>query len=124
MSAFTTARPNLGPLKLGRLAAKIESPLEAVRTRRVQVKDMATEQRERFMSVTEWKFIGFLVLALLLTPIFYGLPLLSPLFAMSTSVRTHRTKMVWLWVVASLLVLMSIAPFILRLAGLSNFVVD
>jgi hypothetical protein len=65
----------------------------------MQVKDMATEQRERLMSATEWKFIGFLALAFLLTPIFYGLPLLSPLFAMSTSVRTHRTKMVWLWVV-------------------------
>lgn len=90
----------------------------------MQVKDMATEQRERFMSASEWKFIGFLVLAFLLTPIFYGLPLLSPLFALSTSVRTHRTKMVWLWVVSSLLVLMSIAPFILKLAGLSNFVVD
>ena len=82
----------------------------------MQVKDMATEQRERLMSATEWKFIGFLALAFMLTPIFYGLPLLSPLFAMSTSVRTHRTKMV--------LVLMSIAPFLLRLAGLSNFVVE
>ena len=90
----------------------------------MQVKDMATEQRERLMSATEWKFIGFLALAFMLTPIFYGLPLLSPLFAMSTSVRTHRTKMVWLWVVASLLVLMSIAPFLLRHAGLSNFVVE
>ncbi len=85
---------------------------------------MPSEERERFISSTGWKFIGFLVLAFALTPVFYGLPLLSPLFAMVTSVRLHTTKMVWLWVVASLLVLMSVAPFILKLAGLSNFVVD
>lgn len=85
---------------------------------------MATEQRERFISKTEWKFIGFFALAFVLTPIFYGLPLLSPLFALGTSVRLHKAKMAWLWVVSSLLVLMSIAPFILRITRLSNFVVD
>lgn len=55
---------------------------------------------------------------------FYGLPLLSPLFALSTSLRRERRKMMWLWIVASILVLMSIAPFILKAAGLSNFVVE
>lgn len=90
----------------------------------MQVQDMATDQREIFLSKTEWKFIGFLALAFVLTPIFYGLPLLSPLFALGTSVRSHKAKMVWLWVVSSVLVLMSIAPFILRIAGLSNFIVE
>lgn len=88
------------------------------------VQNLPSEERERFISSTGWKFLGFLALAFALTPIFYGLPLLSPLFAMATSVRLHKTKMVWLWVVASLLVLMSIAPYILRIAGVSNFVVD
>ena len=90
----------------------------------MQVSEENTESREGFFSKTEWKFIGFLVLAVVLTTIFYGLPLLSPLFAMGTSVRLHKRKMVWLWSVAALLVLMSIAPFILRAAGLSNFVVE
>ncbi|AZL09811.1 MAG: hypothetical protein ACTIC1_20760 [Brevibacterium sp.] len=84
---------------------------------------MATQQREGIFSKTEWKFIGFLTLAFVLTPVFYGLPLLSPLFALSTSLRHERRKMTWLWIIASILVLMSIAPFILRAAGLSNFVV-
>ncbi|MGO0603846.1 MAG: hypothetical protein ACTIIH_16185 [Brevibacterium sp.] len=83
-----------------------------------------TKPREPFFSRTEWTFIGFLALAFALTPLFYGLPLLSPLFAMGTRVRGHRAKMTWLWTVASLLVLMSIAPFILKFAGLSNFVVE
>lgn len=85
---------------------------------------MTTESRESFLSKTEWKFLGFLALAVVLTPIFYGLPLLSPLLALGSGVRHDKAKMVWLWVIASLLVLMSVAPFILRVAGLSNFVVD
>lgn len=32
--------------------------------------------------------------------------------------------MTWLWAISSLLILMSIAPFIFRIAGLSNFIVD
>lgn len=85
---------------------------------------MATQQREGFFSKSEWKFIGLLTLTFILTPVFYGLPLLSPLFALTTSFRHERRKMMWLWIVASILVLMSIAPFILRAAGLSNFVVE
>lgn len=85
---------------------------------------MTTQQHEGFFSKTEWKFVGLLALAFVLTPVFYGLPLLSPLFALSTSLRRERRKMMWLWIVASILVLMSIAPFILKAAGLSNFVVE
>ncbi|MCF2572906.1 hypothetical protein [Brevibacterium sp. UCMA 11754] len=85
---------------------------------------MDTQPREGFFSKTEWKFIGFLALTFVLTPVFYGLPLLSPLFALSTRFRRERRKMMWLWIVASILVLMSIAPFILKAAGLSNFVVE
>lgn len=85
---------------------------------------MSTQPREGFFSKTEWKFIGFLTLAFVLTPVFYGLPLLSPLFALSTSLRHERRKMMWLWIVASILVLISVAPFILKVAGLSNFVVE
>lgn len=32
-----------------------------------------------FLSTTEWKFVSFLAFACVLSPIFYGLPLLSPL---------------------------------------------
>lgn len=85
---------------------------------------MTTQQHEGFFSKTEWKFIGFLALAFVLTSVFYGLSLLSPLFALSTSLRRERLKMMWLWIVASILVLMSIAPFILKAAGLSDFVVE
>lgn len=85
---------------------------------------MTTQQREGFFSKIEWKFIGFLALTFVLTPVFYGLPLLSPLFALATSLGHERRKMMWLWIVASILVLMSIAPFILKAAGLSNFIVE
>lgn len=85
---------------------------------------MATQPREGFFSKAEWKFVGFLALTIVLTPVFYGLPLLSPLFALATSLRYEQRKMAWLWVVSSILVLMSIAPFILRAAGLSNFIVE
>ena len=81
-----------------------------------------TQAREGFLSATEWKFLGFLALAFVLAPIFYGLPLLSPLYALTTKLRRHRAKMAWLWSVSSLLVLMSIAPFILKAAGLSSIV--
>lgn len=83
---------------------------------------MTPPSREKFFTPVEWKFLGFLALAFALTPIFYGLPLLSPLFALGTSVRLDKRKMVWLWTVSSLLVLMSIAPFILRVLGLSSVV--
>ena len=88
------------------------------------LQQVTTQQREGFFSTTEWKFITFLALTFVLTPVFYGLPFLSPLFALATSLRRARRKMAWLWTVASILVLVSIAPFILKAAGLSNFVVE
>ena len=82
---------------------------------------MAAGKTEGFFSKNELKFMGFLAIALVVFPLYYGLPLLSPLLALLTSVRADKRKMVWLWAVASLLVLLQIGPFLTKAAGVSQF---
>ncbi|MDR7383876.1 hypothetical protein [Promicromonospora iranensis] len=60
-----------------------------------------------------WWFIGCIAIALAATPLLPLLPLVSPLIAMTTPLRKDRGRMVTLWVLAALLSLMVVAPWII-----------
>lgn len=86
-----------------------------------KVAPVTADQSTRFLSTTDWKYLGLFVLTFALAPVFYGLPLVSPLVATFTDLRKSRKPFVWLWIVAALLTLMAIAPFVLKITGLSEF---
>ena len=76
---------------------------------------------ESLYSRTDWIFAGFIALEVLAFAVFPGLPLVVAGMAMATRLRESRRRKLTLWIIAGLLTLMSVAPFILRMLGLSSF---
>ena len=72
-------------------------------------------------SRTDWIFAGFIALEVMAFAVFPGLPLVVAGMAMATRLRESRKRKLTLWIVAGLLTLISVAPFILRTLGLSSF---
>ena len=69
----------------------------------------------------DWIFAGFIALEVMAFAVFPGLPLVVAGMAMATRLRESRKRKLALWIIAGVLTLISVAPFILRMLGLSSF---
>ena len=77
---------------------------------------------ESLFSRTDWIFAGFIVLEVLAFAVFPGLPLVVAGLAMATRLRESRKRTLVLWIIAGVLTIVVLAPFILGMLGLSSFV--
>ncbi|MCC3267291.1 hypothetical protein [Arthrobacter gengyunqii] len=76
---------------------------------------------ESLCSRTEWIFAGFIALEVLAFAGFPGLPLVVAGMAMATRLRESRKRTLVLWIIAGVLTIVALAPFILGMLGLSSF---
>ena len=76
---------------------------------------------ERLYSRTDWMFAGFIALEVLAAAVFLGLPLVVAGVAMTTRLRESKNRKLVLWILAGVLTVIGLTPFVLNWLGLSEF---
>ena len=76
---------------------------------------------ERLYSRADWVFAGFIALEFLAAAVFPGLPLVVAGVAMATQLRESKKRKLALWILAGVLAVIGLVPFVLNWLGLSEF---
>lgn len=84
-------------------------------------KQMGQSRDERLYSRTDWMFVGFIALEFLAAAVFPGLPLVVAGVAMATQLRESKKRKLALWILAGVLAVIGLVPFVLNWLGLSEF---
>ena len=77
--------------------------------------------RDRMYRGMDWLFLAFLALEVVAFAVFPGLPLAVAAAAAFSQLRTSKGRISALWILAGLLTLMAVAPFVLHVLGWSSW---